>query len=186
MATAADTKTPISLRYKVARRFYEPLLLLDALGTIRGGRLKPEPISDSTKTNHTQLRRSFADTIAYICAYKKGRDNVTAAALERTPREVIIWLAANTKIDDKVIDFLKKVLAQVKKVSGQDDPECRQQAAQLAEESLISMITSFHTPRLTTYYMNIIKDLIQPCQEVLAQYYNNSGKSLSRGRVVVC
>jgi hypothetical protein len=45
-----------------------------------------------------ELRRSFIDSIAYICDYEKGRDTVTAAALQREPVGVTVWLAANTHV----------------------------------------------------------------------------------------
>jgi hypothetical protein len=174
LAMATATNKIVPLRYKVARRFYEPLLLLHALGTIRGGRIKPEIVPETTGTNHTQIRRSFADTIAYICAYKKGPDYVTAAALEKTPRGVVVWLAANSEIGENVKVFLGDVLAQVRDVVDLDDMEEQQQAAQLAKENLSRMITNFHIPRLEVYRKKIITDLIQPCQEVLIRYCNEN------------
>lgn len=170
-----DSNKIVPLRYKVARRFYEPLLLLHALDPIRGERIKSETVSENTEINHTQLRRSFADAIAHICAYKKGPDYVTAAALEKTPQGVVVWLAANSKIGERVMVFLGAVLAQVQDVVNQD-VEDRQQAAQLATEKLSSMITDFHTPRLEVYRKKIVKDLVQPCQEVLAEYCKKHGK----------
>lgn len=175
MATDANEIDP--LRYKVIRRFYEPLLLLHALGPIRGGRIKAEVVSDNTGINHTQLRRSFADAIAYICAYKKGPDYVTAAALEKTPQGVVVWLAANSKMGEEVKEFLDAVLAHVQGVIDRDDGDDRQEVAKLATEKLSSMITNFHAPRLEVYRKKIIDDLLQPCQEVLAEYCKKYGTS---------
>lgn len=177
LAMATDANKIIPTRYKVIRRFYEPLLLLHALGPIRGGRTKAELVSENIGINHTQLRRSFADAIAYICAYKKGPDYVTAAALEKTPQGVVVWLAANSEIGEGVVVFLDAVLAHVRDVVDKDGVEDRQQTAQLATEKLSSMITDFHMPRLEVYRTKIIDHLIQPCQEVLAEYYKENGKS---------
>ena len=165
-----DANKIAPLRYKVTRRFYEPLLLLHALDPIRGRRTKAAVVSDSTEINHTQLRRSFADAIAHICAYKKGPDYVTAAALEKTPQGVVVWLAANSEIEEEVKVFLDAVLALVQNVVDRDDGEDRQQAAQLTTKQLSSMITDFHMPRLKVYHTKIVKDLIEPCQKVLAEY----------------
>lgn len=165
-------------RYKVLRRFYEPLLLLNALDSIRGGRIKAEIVSDNTGINHTQIRRSFADAIAYICAYKKGPNYVTAAALEKTPQVVVVWLAANSGIGQNVTDFLDCILARVQEVANRDDVEDREQAAHLATEELSSLITKFLTPKLEIYRNTIIMHLIQPCQGVLADYSNENGKLL--------
>jgi hypothetical protein len=147
-----------SPKYKVIRRFYEPLLLLHALGPIRGERIKAEVVSDNTGISH--IHRSFAEAIANICAYNKGPDYVTAAALEKTPQGVVVWLAANSVISQEVIVFLDSVLAHVQNVVGIDDVGDRQQAAHLATEKLSSMITDFHMPRLEIYHRKITKDLI--------------------------
>lgn len=175
MATGAHQI--ISLRPKVVKRFYEPLVLLHALDRIRGERIKSEIVPDDTGTNHTQLRRAFADAIASICAYKKEPDYVTAAALAMTPQGVVVWLAANSKVEGEVVEFLETVLATVQKVAEQDDMEDRQQAAVLAIDKLSSKITNFQIPRLEVYHAKIITDLIKPCQEVLAEYRKEDGKS---------
>src|SRR5271170_2740078 len=138
---AADANEINPSRYKVIRRFYEPLLLLHALDKIRGGRIKAEIVSDNTGINHTQIRRSFADAIAYICAYKKGPGYVTAAALEKTPQGVVVWLAANNGIGQNVTEFLDGILARVQNVVDKDDVENREQAANFATEELSSLVT---------------------------------------------
>jgi hypothetical protein len=165
-------------RYRVLRRFYEPLLLLSALDSIRGGRIKAEIVSDNTGINHTQIRRSFADAIAYICAYQKGPNYVTAAALEKTPQGVVVWLAANNGIGQNVTEFLDGILARVRDVVDRDDVEDREQAAHFATEELSFLITDFLAPKLEIYRKNVVGNLIQPCQEVLADYSKKNGKLL--------
>ncbi len=71
---------------------------------------------------------------------------------------------------------MQDVLAQVQWVVDQDDVENRQQVARLAMDMLASMITDFHMPRLDVYRKKIMKDLIQPCHEVLAEYCKKNGK----------
>jgi hypothetical protein len=105
------------------------------------------------------------------------RERCPAAALEKTPQEVVVWLAANSNVEDKVVEFLKAVLAQVQKVAEQDDVEDRQQAAVAATERLSFEIANFLSPRLEVYHAKIIKDLIEPCQEVLTEYHKKNGKS---------
>ena len=68
---------------KLLRRFYEPLLLLSALGQIRGQRIKPESDANSISPNIQKLRRSFVDGIAYICAYEKVRVALLPLPLNR-------------------------------------------------------------------------------------------------------
>jgi hypothetical protein len=165
-----------TIRHKVIRRFYEPLLLLDALGPIRGERIRPEIIRDDSEPNHTQLRRSFADAIAYICAYQKEPDYVTAAALEKTPQGVVVWLSANANVEEKVVTFLEGVLACVHRVVEQDNVEDLHQEASLATQRLLSMIVDFQAPRLGVYRREIIRSCILPCQELLTDYAQRNGR----------
>jgi len=93
------------IRHKVTRRFYEPLLLLHALGPIRGERIKSEIMPDDPESNHIQLRRSFTNAIAYICAYQKEPDYVTAAALEKTSQGIVVWPCTNVDIEEGFVTF---------------------------------------------------------------------------------
>jgi len=164
------------IRRKVTRRFYEPLLLLHALSPIRGERIKSEIIPDDPESNHIQLRRSFTNTIAYICAYKKGPDHVTAAALEKTPQGVVVWLCANADVEDGVITFLERILACVHRVVEKDSMEDLHQEASLATQRLTSMIVDFQAPRLNVYRAEIIESCIVPCQKLMTDYLKNNGK----------
>jgi hypothetical protein len=164
------------IRHKVTRRFYEPLLLLHALSPIRGERIKPEIIPDDPESNHIQLRRSFTNTVAYICSYQKGPDYVTAVALEKTPQGVVVWLCANADVEEGVVTFLEKILACVYRVVEKDSVEDLHQEASLATQRLASMIVDFQAPRLNVYYEEIIKSCILPCQELMTEYVKSNGK----------
>jgi hypothetical protein len=164
------------IRHKVTRRFYEPLLLLHALSPIRGGRIKSEIIPDDPESNHIQLRRSFTNSIAYICAYQKGSDYVTAAALEKTPQGVVVWLCANADVEEGVVTFLEEILACVYRVVEKDSVEDLHQEASLATQRLESMIVDFQAPRLNVYRAEIIKSCILPCQELITDYLKSNGK----------
>jgi len=164
------------IRYKVTRRFYEPLLLLHALSPIRGGRIKSEIIPDDPESNHIQLRRSFTNAIAYVCAYQKGPDHVTAAALEKTPQGVVVWLCANADVEERVVTFLEGILACVYRIVEKDSVEDLHQEASLATQRLASMIVDFQAPRLNVYRAEIIKSCILPCQELMTDYIKSNGK----------
>ena len=164
------------IRHKVTRRFYEPLLLLHALSPIRGERIKSEILPDNPESNHIQLRRSFTNAIAYICAYQKGPYHVTAAALEKTSQGVVVWLSANACVEEGVVTFLEEVLACVYRIVEQDSVEALHQEASLATQKLASMIVEFQAPRLTAYRAEIIKSFILPCQELMTDYVKSNGK----------
>ena len=46
---------------RLLRRFYEPLLLLDALGPVRGDQIKSEIRLNEVDGDTQKLRRAFAD-----------------------------------------------------------------------------------------------------------------------------
>jgi hypothetical protein len=152
---------PIPLRPKVLRRFYEPVLLLNALGPVRGPRIKQQVDSDDFKYNHRKLRRSFADGIAYISAYQKNPDYVTAVALERTPQGIDIWIAANTDIEPKVVEFVEGVLRDLSFISRTGNVIERHRAALLTRDDLTRKVVIFNTPRIVGYYKAVNKRVAQ-------------------------
>jgi hypothetical protein len=162
---------PIQLRHKVLRRFYEPVLLLNALGPVRGSRIKPQLDSNDVVYNHRKIRRSFADGIAYISAYQKEPDYVTAVALERTPQGIDIWIAANENIEPKVIKFLEGILQDLSYISRKGDVMERHRAADSAREDLTRKVVIFNIPRIVGYYKAISKRVEQclTCMETACQ-----------------
>ena len=166
-------QVPISR--KVLRRFYEPLLLLNALGQIRGKRIKPESDPNSLSPNIQKLRRSFVDGIAYICAYEKGSRRVTAAALEKTPQGITVWLAANEKLEEKVIQFLETVLSDIQRIAELDDRESRHRKGEQTVEDLTSRVVAFNAPRIQTYCEQVARKHAPACLDTISKGGMKSG-----------
>jgi hypothetical protein len=164
MFKAEDTL--VELKRKVLRRFYEPLLLLSAFGQVRGDRIKPDPDSETSGPNHQKTRRSFANGIAYICAYDKCPDCVTATALESSPQGTIVWLAANAEIKPNVISFLENVLDDLGRIAAQGNAgeQYRFNAQEL--DNLLTKVVAFNETRLRVYYKQAIA-LTKTCLAVL-------------------
>ena len=167
--------TQAAIRRKVLRRFYEPVLLLSALGQIRGERIKPESDTDNLGPNIQKLRRSFTDGIAYICAYEKGSRRVTAAALEKTPQGLKVWLAANENIGEKVIQFLEKVLSDIQRIAQLNDKESREWEGEQTVEDLTSRIVAFNAPRIQTYYEQVSRKYATACLDIINKGHVKSG-----------
>jgi hypothetical protein len=159
----------IELRRKVLRRFYEPLLLLHSLGQVRGARTKPELHFDSSGPNHQKIRRSFADGIAYICAYDKGPDYVTASALEKSPEGIIVWLAANAEIKPKVITFLERTLDDLSHIAAQGDSSDRQRTGLQSQENILTRIVAFNQNRIQAYY-KLAKSFTTSCLAIIREH----------------
>lgn len=165
----------LSVRQKVLRRFYEPLLLLSALGQIRGEGIKAETDSFSSSPNIQKVRRSFVDGIAYICAYQKGSPYVTAAALEKTPEGVTVWLAANEEIGHNVIEYLQGILSDIQNIAAFDRLVSRLREGERIKERLMSRIIAFSAPRIKTYYHQV-KDRHAPeCLKIMIEELKSNG-----------
>ena len=162
---------------KVMRRFYEPLLLLNALDPIRGKRTKPERDTHSISPNLPKLRRSFVDGLAYICAYEKGSRRVTAAALQQTPQGITVWLAANENIGDNVLHFLAEILSDIQRIANIDDSQSRQREGEQTEEDLVTRIVTFNAPRIQTYYRQVARTHAPACLDTICKKVVKSGKS---------
>ena len=173
--TSVNKGAVVPMRRKVERRFYEPLLLLSALGQMRGERTKSEIITDSLCPNIQKLRRNFVDDIAYICSFEREPKRVTAAAMEKTPQGIIVWLAANENIEEKVVQFLRSILSNVQQVSAPPDKEVRLEEGERIKEELASKIIDFNTPRINSYYGQVLKTLTR--LEIGSEEHKENGTS---------
>lgn len=141
---------------QLLRRFYEPLVLLHVLDRSRGERI-PRCTSNAD-CEIDELRRSFIDSIAYICDYEKGRDTVTAAALQREPVGVTVWLAANTHVKERTVCFLQGILDGLAVVSVSSQA--------LTEEPLAARIIDYNKKRLRVY-RTFVKQPLSKCLAIL-------------------
>lgn len=160
----------VPVKAKLLRRFYEPLVLLHVLDPSRGSRI-PQSISNGDCKN--KLRRSFIDSVAYICDYKKGGDTCTAAAMQEEPDRVTIWLAANTNIKEKTKCFLEGVLDCLVAITDSNRTEI--------EDSLAVRIIDFNEERLQAY-KSFVRTPLSECLKKLEQKYD--GECYSYGAVM--
>lgn len=147
----------VPVKPKLLRRFYEPLVLLHVLDPNRGSRI---PRSISNGDCEDELRRSFIDSVAYICDFKKGGDTCTAAAMQKEPACVTICLAANTNIKEKTICFLRGVLNGLVAISASNRTR--------TEDSLAVRIIDFNKKRLQAYQA-FVRPPLSECLKKLEQ-----------------
>ena len=178
MSIETSDTSMIETRRKVLRRFYEPLLLLDALGRIRGKHIKPEANLDSASPDISKLRRSFVDGIAYVCAYKKFPDFVTAAALEKTPQGIVVWLAANGGIEPEALRFTTELVDSLHHLAIIERKEERQNTTEQSLPVLLRRIVAFNACRLQKYISSIMKRHVGPCLKILRSSLPQSSKYL--------
>lgn len=155
-------------RKKILRRFYEPLILLEALG-----RARPAPIRDFaevTSTGIAGLRRSFVDGITYLCAAERHPGRVTAAALQKTPQGPVLWLAANDGVEMATMSFAEEILQTLNKVSSHSATADRLRVAEDITPPLLRRVIAFNAPRLRKYVRNVRNVDVRCCIQLLRQH----------------
>lgn len=123
---------------RLLKRFYEPLVLLHFLDPNYG-----EPIASSnliqeeSGDSQQALRRNFLKYLAYVCDYDTGGETVTALALEQAPKNIVYWLAANRDPRNKVIEFLRKILSDLRDLPRELTSHERRDKQQKFEETCV-------------------------------------------------
>ena len=100
----------VEIGWKLLRRSYEPMLLLKLLDPVRGEHTGRSTIQERSALSPIELRRSFADKLAYLCDFRKGGDTTTAVALQSTPQGLVIHCASNEPMKPRVVDFIHDIL----------------------------------------------------------------------------
>ncbi|KAJ5556446.1 hypothetical protein N7494_000361 [Penicillium frequentans] len=138
------------------RLLYEPLCLLYTLSQVRGDRIKPsEILQEEPGLTGPKGYRAFVDAIAYICAYRKEAGYVTAVALEETPNEIVILLAANNDIDNKVISLLEIVHRILSWVISNHTVRLGEKEGQKVLKFLVDCVLSLNAPKIFQYYQQV-------------------------------
>ena len=166
------------------KRFYEPLVLQDALGRTRGDHIPRSPLDDSDEpySDEWRLRRQFIESLAFICDYKKGGTTVTAVALEETPAATVFWVVSNDGVTTEVTTFLEDMLRDLAHVNEVDATSLKE-----TEENIFTRIVDFGKERVQAYGQFLQKPL-EKCLGVIEASGNGSqeekGRSVSPLRVV--
>lgn len=99
--------------YKLLCRFYEPLILLRALGQTRGTHTSAPQDASPTQSKRRRLLRN----LSYLCDYEKGGETISAIGLEENEQCFVFWVASNsTGSRDKIVQFLKSCLAEIQRI----------------------------------------------------------------------
>jgi hypothetical protein len=145
-------------------RFYEALVLQHVLDRTRGSRIQCELLDSLDDSElgigNCKLRRSFLNSLAYICDYKRGGTTVTAIALEMRPEGVVFWVAANENVKDEVVLFLRKILEDLGGVAS------GKKSAAMVEESTFRSAVELGMPRLKDY-CGFMQDHLRECIKAL-------------------
>ena len=160
---------------KLMKRFYEPLVLQHVLDPTRGSHIHCEPLGspDKSELNNCNLRRSFVNSLAYICDYQKGGATVTAIALEMRPAGVVFWVAANEDVEGKVVLSLEGILKNLAGLDGVVDEE----STVTVEESTFRLAVELGMPRVKAYWQ-LLQGPLERCLKIL-EGEQSKGESIS-------
>ncbi|KAL4780086.1 hypothetical protein BJX76DRAFT_364605 [Aspergillus varians] len=156
------------------REFYEVVCLTRSLSAVRGDRIKPASSAESDEIEVAKCRRNFADAIAYFCAYDGDPDNVTAVALGRTNTKVVVWVASNTNVSAKVINFLNDpVLNIVQRLACATTERQLPSGKQELVCGLLDDILKFAWKKIYKYYKNALGTWTKICKALNPQDKTN-------------
>ena len=142
---------------------HKHLLLLFALDPTAGERDKATPPPEK---NSQRIRRSFLNSVAYICDYKKGGATTSAAAFQSTQYGLVLRLACNDSLPKEKFEGLQKIISLVKTCKSTN-----------ASRILLDEIAIFSNLRLDTYSKFVIRDCkkcilslsqVEPCRMHIA------------------
>ncbi|KAB8071215.1 hypothetical protein BDV29DRAFT_197576 [Aspergillus leporis] len=131
---------------KEIRKFYQIIYLLSSLSIMTGDRIKYGLPAEQDWFSLSKFRRDIADALAYISAYAKDTDSVTAVALGKEDGKVVVWIAANQKVKAKVVGFLTEVLGRLDDIAQSPESE--------REDDIFDFVLDFNQMRIFRYYRN--------------------------------
>lgn len=159
-----NPKSCHTYRFKLMRRFYEPLVLLHTLGPTRGDRTRRSPSIASNKhaESFQDLRRQFLNDLAYTCDFDKGGDTVTAIALESNPQTSVFWIATNKSTEatvEQVDQFIKSLLGRLQTISQSDG------TSKEADLKLIARMCAYFAHKRIERYFGLFRQTLRKCEE---------------------
>lgn len=100
-------------------RFYEAIYLLSLLGNTRG----PHVATIFDPSSLIAVRRRFLKNLALLCDNLKGGDSTASIAVQDRHDCFVFWVSSNEGPGDRVLEFLRSVLEDIKAFvrSTQDD-----------------------------------------------------------------
>lgn len=116
---------------KLIKRFYEPLVLLNALGRTRGMHMIREP--DESRRG---ILRQFRNDIAFLCEYDKGGHACTAIGIEDREGFLVYWFAANKNGASTIMPFLQRLLPTLRNMRAMEFSERQVETQRLTNDCM--------------------------------------------------
>ena len=139
---------------------YQRLLLLHFLGPFHGKYSERQFKETNSKYSVVELRRSFLESISYLCDIEKGGATVTSAALQKLLYSNILWLGANEGIRPNIERFVQSVLDRVKDINHEN--------RETVEKSILHDAVKLAHQRMEFYRIKMVK-FSKECRALLKE-----------------
>jgi hypothetical protein len=151
---------------RLVNRFYEPLILLCALGKTRG-----EHVAGSSPSSLLQrIRRRFFMNLSYCSDYTKGGVSTSSIAIEECDDCIKIWIASNQP-STKIVDFIGSILKDLELIS-------KSGPGQLTEQEFVRKCIAFAKSRISKE-ASLLSRTITRCTTYLGGQVGSEGTSTS-------
>lgn len=152
MNTTVPKVLPSIMYRKFKRRFFEPLVLLEALSKTQGERITEEPTSSVEDSLGRAIlsRRELLRQLCRACDFDKGGGTVTSIVLGKTPQGPVFWISLREPTREKVDTFIRRIL---------DTLHSSTDSLSSLQARLLVQITSFVAPRLRAHTQLLRNDL---------------------------
>lgn len=146
-STGTDPRVRVPVTVGFANRFYEPIVLLDALNATykRKPYNDPDPSSDTTQSPERTFQ-CFVNKLAQLCDSDKGGETVTAFTVLQHPDHIEYRFASNQRDTEDFIraqNFTTSILHILGSMEGREK--------QSVISNILQTSLSFSRPRVTVY-----------------------------------
>lgn len=150
------TEDPVPTVGKAIHKFYEPIILYEALiDAVKHTAKPPAPEPNINIEDPKQVFCAFVNKLSHICDKEKGGDTVTSFVVlkdQRNPARAHFVFAVNRRTDRELGVTAAYVKSLLHKIDQAPDGEINQHNAR---SSLLYHILRFNRPRVSFYLRNL-------------------------------
>jgi hypothetical protein len=162
------TEDPVPSTSRAIHKFYEPVILYEALvNTVKHTAKPPSPEPNINMEDHKQVFRAIVNKLGHVCDRERGGDTVTSFVVlkdEDNPARARFVFAANRQTDSELRVTAAYVRSLLLRVHQAPDGEVNQHNAR---SSLLYHILRFNRPRVSFYLRNLrsqVAKCIESCE----------------------
>ncbi|UKZ68446.1 uncharacterized protein TrAtP1_009482 [Trichoderma atroviride] len=182
------TEDPVPSTSRAIHKFYEPIILYEALiDAVKHTAKPPSPEPIINIEDSKQVFCAFVNKLSHVCDKKRGGDTVTSFVVlkdQRNPARAHFVFAANRQTVSELGVTAAYVKALLQKIDQAPDGEVNQHNAR---SSLLYHILRFNRPRVSFYLRNLrsqAANCLESCQSTNLEHDDLIAEELKK--ILVC